>query len=103
VFGAAPMREAWHNTLYGGGMDARIDAYDTWVSEDGSQGGVLWLWYGTNASGRPFELPGISLMEFDEDGRIAYEYVAYPYPDDYVWGAVIGSGTPTPSTGDTTE
>ena len=103
VFGAAPMREAWHNTLYGGAMDARIDAYDTWVSEDGSQGGVLWLWYGTNASGRPFELPGISLMEFDEDGKIAYEYVTYPYPDDYVWGAVVGSGTPTPSTGDTTE
>ena len=84
-------------------MDARIDAYDTWVSEDGSQGGVLWTWYGTNASGEPFELPGISLLDFDEHGKIAHEFVTYPYPDDYVWDAVFGSGTPTPSTGDTTE
>lgn len=103
VFGAAPMREAWHNTLYGGAVDARIDAYDTWVSEDGSQGGVLWIWYGTNATGRPFELAGISLLEFDENGKVAYEFVTYPYPDAYVSDAVFGGGTPTPSTGDTTE
>jgi hypothetical protein len=100
VFGAVPMREAWHNTLYGGAFDARIDVYDTWVSEDGSQGGFLWIWYGTNAQGRPFELPGISLTEFDEEGHISYELVTYPYPDAYVWDAAIGLGTPTPSTGD---
>jgi hypothetical protein len=99
VFGAAPMRQAWHNTLYGGAIDARIDAYDTWVSDDGSQGGVLWIWYGTNAEGNPFELAGISLLEFDEEGRIAYEFVTYPYPDAYVNDAVFGAGTPTPSTG----
>ena len=100
VFGAVPMRQAWHNTLYGGAFDARIDVYDTWASEDGSQGGVLWIWYGTNAQGNPFELSGISLMRFDEEGRIAYELVTYPYPDAYVDEAVFGSGTPTPSTGD---
>lgn len=99
VFGAAPMREAWHNTLYGGMIDARIDSYHTWVSEDGSQGGVLWIWYGTNAEGNPFELAGISLMDFDEEGRIANEFVTYPYTDAYVTDAVLGSGTPTPSTG----
>ncbi len=93
VFGAVPMRQAWHNTLYGGAMDARIDAYDTWVSEDGSQGGALWQWYGTNEAGNYFELAGISLDEYDENGLLAYEYVVYPYSDDYVTEAVSGSGT----------
>lgn len=99
VFGALPYRQAWHNTLFGGAMDARIDVYDIWVSEDGSQGGVLWVWHGLNAKGNPFELPGISLMEFDEDGLLAYELVTYPYPDDYVREAAFGDGSPTPSTG----
>jgi hypothetical protein len=99
VFGAVPMREAWHNTLYGGAIDARIDIYDKWVADDGSQGGVLWIWYGTNAAGKPFELAGISLTTFDEDGRVAHEFVTYPYPDAYVRDAVFGAGTPTPSTG----
>jgi hypothetical protein len=99
VFGAVPMRQAWRNTLYGGAFDARIDMYDTWVCEDGSQGGVLWTWHGTNGAGNPFELPGISLMRFDEEGRISYELVTYPYPDAYVDEAVFGSGTPRPSTG----
>lgn len=42
---------------------------------------------------------GLSLQEFSEDGRIEYELVTYPYPDDYVRNAVTGDGTPTPSTG----
>jgi len=99
VFGAVPYRQAWHNTLYGGAFDAQIDAYDTWVSDDGSQGGVLWIWHGLNGSGRPFELPGISLIEFDEDGLVSYELVTYPYPNDYVRAAAFGEGSPTPSTG----
>ena len=102
VLGAVSYRQAWHNTLYGGAFDARIDVYETWASEDGSQGGVLWVWHGANAQDQPFELPGISLMEFDEDGLITYELVTYPYPDEYVRNAAVGSGTPTPSTGDTT-
>lgn len=101
VFGAVPYRQAWHNTLYGGAFDARIDVYETWVSDDGSQGGVLWIWHGTNAMGNPFELAGISLMEFDEEGRTAYELVTYPYSDAYVRTAAFGEGTPTPSTGET--
>jgi hypothetical protein len=99
VFGAFPYRQAWHNTLYGKAFAARMDVYDIWVSEDGSQGGVLWVWHGLNAKGNPFELPGISLMEFDEDGLIAYELVTYPYPDAYVDEAAFGDGSPTPSTG----
>ena len=99
VFGTVGYRDGFYNTLYGGVVDARIDAYDWWVSEDGSQGGVLWIWYGTNGAGNPFELPGLSLQEFSEDGRIAYELVTYPYPDDFVKNAFSGDGTPTPSTG----
>ena len=101
VFGAVPYRSGFYNTLFGGAVDAQIDIHHSWVSADGSQGGVLWLWHGTNASGNPFELAGISIIDFDEDGRVAYELVTYPYPDGYVDRAVFGEGTPTPSTGST--
>lgn len=92
VFGAIGMRHAWHNTLYGGSMDAEIDITHEWLSEDGSQGGALWLWHGTNAVGYPFELAGIALDTFDDSGSITHEYVVYPYPDDYVRQAVVGTG-----------
>lgn len=94
VFGAADYRTAWYNTMFGGAIDADIDVYHHWLTEDGSQGGSLWVWYGTNAAGNPFELAGISLNEYDEDGRLAYELVTYPYPDEYVDEAVFGAGTP---------
>jgi hypothetical protein len=93
VFGAVPIANAWHNVLYGGMVDADIDVYHSWLSDDGSQGGYLWRWHGSNAAGNPFELPGISLCEFDEDGLESYEYVVYPYPDDYVRSAFMGTGT----------
>jgi hypothetical protein len=99
VFGAYPYREGFYNTLYFGGADARIDVYASWLSEDGSQGGFLWMWSGTNPSGHVFELAGISLIEFAEDGRIAYERVTYPYPDEYVYEAWMGAGTGILSTG----
>jgi len=60
--------------------------------DDGSQSAALWLWHGTNIAGNPFELAGISLATHDEDGLISYELVTYPYPDDYVREAVMGSG-----------
>lgn len=99
VFGAVGYRQAFFNTLYGGTTDAHIEVYDSWISADGAQGGFLWMWSGTNAAGHPFELAGISLIEFAEDGRISYELVTYPYPDDYVREAFLGDGTPTGSTG----
>jgi hypothetical protein len=93
VFGAAPILTAWRETLHGGAMDAEIENYYRWLSEDGSQGGVLWIWRGTNLAGNPFELAGISLNEYDENGLLTYSYVVYPYPDDYVNEAIVGEGT----------
>lgn len=93
VLGAAPIAQSWRNVLYEGMVDAEIDVSHSWLSDDGSQGGYLWLWHGTNAVGNPFELPGISLCEFDEDGLESHEYVVYPYPDDYVRNAFEGTGT----------
>lgn len=92
VFGAVNYRQGFYNTLYSGMVDAKIDVYHHWLTDDGSQGGFLWVWYGTNAAGNPFELAGISLTEHDEKGLIAYELVAYPYPDEYVDDAVFGAG-----------
>lgn len=99
VFGSVNWRDGFYNTLYAGAMDATIDVHRSWICDDGSQGGVLWTWAGTNARGKPFELAGISLNEFGEDGRISYELVTYPYPDDYVDAAVFGQGTGISSAG----
>jgi hypothetical protein len=94
VFGAVAYRTGFYNTLYRGAVDARIDVYHRAVSDDGSQGVILWMWHGTNVEGNPFELAGISLTDFDDQGRITYELVTYPYPDEYVENAVFGAGTP---------
>ncbi|WP_156165220.1 hypothetical protein [Demequina rhizosphaerae] len=99
VFGAVGYRQAWYNTLYGGG-DAEIETVQSWVDADGSESGNLWVWRGVNASGNPFELIGISIMTYDDEGSITNEWVAYPYPDEYVRVAFIGGGTPTTATGE---
>jgi hypothetical protein len=98
VFGAVGYRQGWYNTLFGEAMDARIDVYHHWLSEDGSQGGSLWVWYGDNLKGNSFELAGISLSDYDEQGRLTNEFVTYPYPDEYVEEAVDGAGTPATGT-----
>lgn len=97
VFGAVPIKNAWYYTLFGGTMDSEIDNYYFWLSDDGSQGGALWMWHGTNQAGNPFELAGIALDEYDENGLLTYTYVVYPYPDEYVRAAVEEGGT-APST-----
>lgn len=91
VFGAVNYRTGFYNTLYGM-ADAQIDVYDNWLCDDGSQGGVLWQWHGTNNAGNPFALAGISLVTHDEDGLISYELVTYPYTDAYVRETFMGSG-----------
>lgn len=97
VFGSVAFRDGFLNTLYGGTVDPDIDTeieiFDKWLSADGSQGGSLWVWRGTNAESNPFELVGSKLTDYDENGMITYQFVSYPYSDEYVWDAVFGEGT----------
>ncbi len=99
VFGAIGYRQAWYSTL-GGDLDARIDTIQQWVDADGSEAGALWVWRGVNGGGHPFELIGISVISYDDDGLVTNEWVAYPYPDAFVVEAIDGAGTPTTITGD---
>ena len=97
VFGTIPYTQGFINTLFGGNIDpdlvAEIDGYDHWLAEDGSQGGSLWVWHGTNAEGNPFELVGLSINAYDDDGKLLREFDSYPYPDQYVVQALFGAGT----------
>jgi hypothetical protein len=92
VFGSIGARDGWYETLYGAMADSTFDNTYWWVSEDGSQGGSVWLWHGMNEAGNPFELAGISLDDFNEEGLVSNEYVVYPYPADYVTEAIKGAG-----------
>ncbi|WP_062467547.1 hypothetical protein [Demequina maris] len=99
VFGAVGLRQAWFNTL-SNRVDAEIETIQKWVDDDGSTSGSLWIWRGTNFAGNPFELIGINVDTHNEEGLIENEWVAYPYPDEYVRVAVVGGGTPTTVTGE---
>jgi hypothetical protein len=83
VFGSVNMRSGWRNTLFGGG-DATIKRWHHWMSDDGSMSGALWTWAGTNLVGDPFELIGVVIETFDEEGFLAGSLEVYPYDDSYV-------------------
>lgn len=93
VLGSINYRQGFYNTLFSGAADADIEVFANWLTEDGSQGGFLWMWHGTNAAGSPFSLAGVSLTTHDESGLISYEFVTYPYTDEYVREAWLGAGT----------
>ncbi len=99
VFGSVGIRSAWASTMFGGRpgatLTARIDSLESWVAEDGSMSGSLWVWHGTNEAGNPFELTGVQVSTHDETGRSTGITIHYPYPDDVVVAAVDGPGTPT--------
>jgi hypothetical protein len=61
-----------------GNVDADIETWIRWLSDDGSTGGSLWSWNGTAANGEPFTLSGIVLEEFNDDGLYAELTVYYP-------------------------
>jgi hypothetical protein len=91
------MRTSWQNTLYRGAMDATIEQLHEWMSDDGSQSSSLWIWKGKNQSGNDFELIGVAIDSHNEEGLITHETVLYPYPDSYVWNAVVAAGNVNPS------
>ncbi|WP_084127311.1 hypothetical protein [Demequina sp. NBRC 110054] len=94
VYGAVDYRDAWYYTLY---QDAtsEVESIHQWVDADGSEAGTLWIWRGTNGIGNPFELIGISVDSYNDEGLITNEWVAYPYDDEYVLEALDGAGTAT--------
>lgn len=80
AFGSTLWRAGWNNTLFGQ-VDATIRTWVTWLSDDGSVGGSMWTWSGTAGNGEPFDLQGIELSRFDEDGRYTSVMVHYPFED----------------------
>ncbi|NNE96352.1 MAG: hypothetical protein HKN24_10020 [Acidimicrobiales bacterium] len=87
------MRDSWYNTLYQASMDAEIEVLHQWISDDGSQSSGLWVWRGKNFNGHDFELIGVKVDSHNDEGLITHELVLYPYPDDYVRNAALGTGT----------
>lgn len=77
ALGGTTWRTGWRNTLFGD-VDADIQTWTRWLSDDGSTGGSLWSWNGTAGNGQPFTLSGIVLEEFDDDGLYTSLTVSYP-------------------------
>jgi hypothetical protein len=89
AFGAVPMREAWYRTIYE--SEAEIVTWHRWLSDDGSNGGSLWSWRGfSHSSGEKFDLIGLSIISYNDDGQQTYQLVVWPYPDEYVVSSVLG-------------
>ena len=86
AFGDTSWRTGWRNTLFGS-VDADIQTWTRWLSDDGSTGGSLWSWNGTARNGEPFTLTGIVLEHFDHDGLYESLRVYYPMPDEDVLAA----------------
>ncbi|MDH3471182.1 MAG: hypothetical protein OEM94_07695 [Acidimicrobiia bacterium] len=85
AYGEIETIAGWRNTLFGGRVNAVTTEWHNWVCEDGSQGGSLWTWEGTNAVGEPFELIGVSIAGYNDEGLGTGNTVMWPYPDEYVW------------------
>lgn len=80
AFGPTSWRTGWRNTLFGN-IDATIHTWLSWLSEDGSVGGSMWTWSGSAFNGEPFDLQGIELSTYDEQGLLDSVTVYYPYED----------------------
>jgi hypothetical protein len=87
AFGDTTWRTGWRNTLFGS-MDADIQTWTRWLSDDGSTGGSLWSWNGTARNGEPFTLSGIVLEQYDDEGLYKALRVYYPMPDQDVTAAI---------------
>ncbi len=79
ALGEADWRDAWWGTLFGAQAD--IHTWTKWMAEDGSVGGSLWTWSGTAVNGAPFEIPGIDVSRYDDNGLTTSAVVHWPYGD----------------------
>ena len=80
VFGGVGWRAGWRNTMFGN-VDATITTWQRWISDDGSNAGSMWTWSGTARNGEPFDLQGIEISTFDQEGLYTGVTVYYPYDD----------------------
>lgn len=83
AFGSTGWRDGWRNTLFGD-LDATIDTWTSWMADDGSNSGSLWTWSGTALNDETFELGGIELTTYDDDGLVTSVVVYYPLKDSEV-------------------
>jgi len=86
ALGSIGMREAWRETVFW--TDSDIETFATWLADDGSLGGSLWVWSGTAFNGEPFELIGVNTDIYDENGLVTYERVDWPYQAAHVEEAI---------------
>ena len=93
AFGSVPIRTAWQNTMFGG-VGATITTWVKWTADDGSSGGSLWVWEGTARNGEHFELIGVNLDTYDENGLLTNSIVDWPYPGKNVRQAFATGATP---------
>lgn len=82
ALGTAGWRDAWRGTLYG--AQATLPTWVKWMADDGSIGGSLWTWAGSARNGESFDLPGIDVSTYDENGLITSVVVYWPYEDSEV-------------------
>ena len=85
AYGSVDTIRGWRNTLFGGSVDAETYVWFDWVCEDGSQAGSLWTWRGLNVLGDPFELIGVNVSDFNEQGLETHQTVAWPYEFEHVY------------------
>ncbi len=90
AFGPVAIRVAWDNTIFG--TDSTIETWATWLAEDGASGGSLWTWSGVADNGEPFELIGVDIDDYDEQGLLTHSLVDYPYPAETVKAALQTGG-----------
>lgn len=83
AFGSVDWLSGWRYTLFGD-TDAEIKTWRSWLSDDGSMGGSLWTWSGTASNGKPFDLQGVEVSRYDENGLVSEIVMFYPYEDEEV-------------------
>ncbi len=85
AWGSVPLMDAWRRTLFAGQVDAVTTEWRAWTCSDGRTSGSLWTWEGSNYVGEPFNLVGMNLNEYNDEGRLELSTVIWPYAHEYVY------------------